>query len=160
MDPSDRMNVNESFEHIFIKTYFPKTTTERVCPFKVKLDMAAVEDIDHKQLINLIEADIRSADEQQQKNNEIISSDETQEIATSIEDDNDNNNSINHKSSTSGASSAASYYSMTSSSESQAESCYDPTHSLYDADRRSPRRQKNHQSELESSEVPPQITAL
>uniref|UniRef100_A0A914Y1N8 Protein kinase domain-containing protein n=1 Tax=Panagrolaimus superbus TaxID=310955 RepID=A0A914Y1N8_9BILA len=161
MDPSDRMNVNESFEHIFIKTYFPKTTTERVCPFKVKLDMAAVEDIDHKQLINLIEADIRSADElPQQQTNEIISSDETQEIATSIEDDNDNNNSINHKSSTSGASSAASYYSMTSSSESQAESCYDPTHSLYDADRRSPRRQKNHQSELESSEVPPQITAL
>jgi|UniRef100_A0AC35FXY4 serine/threonine protein kinase len=166
MDPSIRMNVNESFEHIFIKTYFPKTTTERVCPFKVKLDMFAVESIDHKQLIHLIENDIRCADEEEillpQSCNEIISCDETQEISTRIiedvETENNNNHHLTHKSSTSGASSA-SYYSM-SSAGSQAES-YDPTHSLYDADRRSPRRnnQKHHESELEETDIT-HITSL
>lgn len=143
MDPASRMNVNEAFEHTFMKTYFPQVTTERVCPFKVKLDMAAVEDIDHKELVQLIESDVRCVDEPQGSK-----SDETQEIATSIEDEDDSN----HKTSTSGASSA-SYYSM-SSAGSQAESL-DPTHSLYDADRRSPRRR--HQSESESDG---QITAL
>lgn len=59
MDPTPRMNVNEAFEHIFMKTYFPQVTTERVCLFKIKLDMTAVEDIDHEELVQLIESDVR-----------------------------------------------------------------------------------------------------
>jgi len=140
MEPASRMDVNEALEHKFVRTFFPNISKEKVCPFKVKMDMAAVEDIEHKKLIEMIESDVRCADEE----NKI----EDQRIEEEAD-------SRDHRTSTSGASSA-SYYSM-SSAGSQAESL-DPTHSLFDADRRSPRRTRKRLEFDSESDV--QITAL
>uniref|UniRef100_A0A7E4UNJ3 Protein kinase domain-containing protein n=1 Tax=Panagrellus redivivus TaxID=6233 RepID=A0A7E4UNJ3_PANRE len=127
MEAAARMDVDEAFEHAFLKSFFPTKTSEGVCPFKVKMDMAAVEDIDHKELISLIESDVRCADEEPGP---------SEPTADSMETSTDEIDSTEtHRTSTSGASSV-SFYSMSSDSGSQPESeSLDPTNSLFDSDR-------------------------
>uniref|UniRef100_A0A914E9S4 Protein kinase domain-containing protein n=1 Tax=Acrobeloides nanus TaxID=290746 RepID=A0A914E9S4_9BILA len=64
MNPYQRIDIHRTLQHEFIRSYFPIVTTEPVCPFKVKMDMAAVESLSHEQLVELILKDARAADDE------------------------------------------------------------------------------------------------
>jgi len=62
MDPMDRLSVQQAIDHPYLRQHYPSIGVERGCPFKVKMDMAAVESLSHEQLIAAMVADVRSAD--------------------------------------------------------------------------------------------------
>uniref|UniRef100_A0AC35U449 Protein kinase domain-containing protein n=1 Tax=Rhabditophanes sp. KR3021 TaxID=114890 RepID=A0AC35U449_9BILA len=61
-DQDDRYTVFNAIQHPFLKEFNQNLVAEPSCPFKVKMDMAAVESLDHGELLNAIVEDIRSAD--------------------------------------------------------------------------------------------------
>uniref|UniRef100_A0A0N5AZL1 Protein kinase domain-containing protein n=1 Tax=Syphacia muris TaxID=451379 RepID=A0A0N5AZL1_9BILA len=63
MDPEDRIDVHEAIEHPYFKEYYPNLPPEHSCPFKVKMDMAAIERLTHEGLIQALINDVRSPDE-------------------------------------------------------------------------------------------------
>lgn len=65
MDPEDRIDVDEAIHHPYFHEYYPNVITERACPFKVKMDMAAIESLTHEGLIQALVNDVRSADEEE-----------------------------------------------------------------------------------------------
>uniref|UniRef100_A0A915C466 Protein kinase domain-containing protein n=2 Tax=Parascaris univalens TaxID=6257 RepID=A0A915C466_PARUN len=64
MDPEERISVDEAIHHPYFREYYPNVVTERACPFKVKMDMAAIESLSHEGLVQALINDVRSADEE------------------------------------------------------------------------------------------------
>ncbi|KAF8355135.1 sma-5 [Pristionchus pacificus] len=62
LDAEERLSVEQAIDHSFIKLYHPTKSSERACPFKVKMDMAAVENLSHPELTDALMADVRSAE--------------------------------------------------------------------------------------------------
>ncbi|CAJ0583836.1 unnamed protein product, partial [Mesorhabditis spiculigera] len=63
VDADERLDVEEAIRHPFIAEYFPNIVAERSCPFKVKMDMAAVEHLSHTELAEVLMKDIRNAED-------------------------------------------------------------------------------------------------
>ncbi|VDM23588.1 unnamed protein product [Wuchereria bancrofti] len=63
MDPEERIDVNEAIQHPYFKEYYPSVINEQACPFKVKMDMAAIETLSHEGLVQALINDVRGADE-------------------------------------------------------------------------------------------------
>ncbi|KAI6195692.1 hypothetical protein M3Y94_01017600 [Aphelenchoides besseyi] len=61
-DPDHRIDVHEAINHVFFRPFIKHIPSEPACPFRVKMDMAAVESLNHAELIAMIEADVRSAE--------------------------------------------------------------------------------------------------
>ncbi|KAI1704022.1 protein kinase domain-containing protein [Ditylenchus destructor] len=62
LDASERVDVHRAIHHSFLRPYVPVIPVERGCPFKVKMDMSAVEQLNHHQLAQMIANDVRCAD--------------------------------------------------------------------------------------------------
>ncbi|CAI4225530.1 unnamed protein product [Auanema sp. JU1783] len=60
MDPSHRAKVDDTIHHPFIQQYKPGIKPQRTCPFKVKMDMAAVESMNHQELTQALNQDVLS----------------------------------------------------------------------------------------------------
>ncbi|VDP18343.1 unnamed protein product [Onchocerca flexuosa] len=63
MDPEERIDVNEAIQHPYFKEYYSSAINEQACPFKVKMDMAAIETLSHEGLVQALINDVRGADE-------------------------------------------------------------------------------------------------
>ncbi|KAI6238335.1 Protein kinase domain-containing protein [Aphelenchoides fujianensis] len=61
MDPNARLDVHQAINHVFFRPFIKHIPSEPACPFRVKMDMAAVESLNHAELVAMIEADVRSA---------------------------------------------------------------------------------------------------
>uniref|UniRef100_A0A915DN42 Protein kinase domain-containing protein n=1 Tax=Ditylenchus dipsaci TaxID=166011 RepID=A0A915DN42_9BILA len=62
LDATQRIDVHQAIYHPFLALYIPVIPVEKGCPFKVKMDMAAVEYLSHAELAAMIENDVRCAD--------------------------------------------------------------------------------------------------
>uniref|UniRef100_A0A0K0CZE2 Protein kinase domain-containing protein n=1 Tax=Angiostrongylus cantonensis TaxID=6313 RepID=A0A0K0CZE2_ANGCA len=64
VDAEHRIDVQGALNHIFItQSISPEELrAQRACPFKVKMDMAAVETLTHQELTLALNSDVRSAD--------------------------------------------------------------------------------------------------
>ncbi|CAD5216089.1 unnamed protein product [Bursaphelenchus xylophilus] len=62
MSPHDRTDVYGAMQHRFFRPFVQTIPNEPTCPFKVKMDMAAVESLSHSELISMLEEDVRSAE--------------------------------------------------------------------------------------------------
>ncbi|KAM3726766.1 Mitogen-activated protein [Dirofilaria immitis] len=63
MDPEERIDVNEAIQHPYFKQCYSSVINEKACPFKVKMDMAAIETLSHEGLVQALISDVRGADE-------------------------------------------------------------------------------------------------
>lgn len=63
MDPGERVDVDEAMEHAYFREYYPCAVSEKACPFKVKMDMAAIETLSHEELVQALIEDVRGADD-------------------------------------------------------------------------------------------------
>uniref|UniRef100_A0A0K0FJH6 Mitogen-activated protein kinase 7 (inferred by orthology to a human protein) n=1 Tax=Strongyloides venezuelensis TaxID=75913 RepID=A0A0K0FJH6_STRVS len=61
-DQDERFNVFQAIEHEFLSEFNKNMEAEPTCPFKTKMDMAAVESLTHQELLEAILNDIKSAD--------------------------------------------------------------------------------------------------
>ncbi|GMT36677.1 hypothetical protein PFISCL1PPCAC_27974 [Pristionchus fissidentatus] len=86
LDAEERLTVDEAIDHPFIKLYHPNKTSERACPFKVKMDMAAVENLNHSELTEALMADVRSA-ERESGSPEFESHSQSRDCSSSIASD-------------------------------------------------------------------------
>ncbi|CAD5211738.1 unnamed protein product [Bursaphelenchus okinawaensis] len=62
MTPHDRIDVHKAMTHRFFRPFVQNIPNEPTCPFKVKMDMAAVESLNHNELVKMLEKDVRSAE--------------------------------------------------------------------------------------------------
>ncbi|CAB3400662.1 unnamed protein product [Caenorhabditis bovis] len=69
VDAFERMKVNEAVTHPYIKRFYTENTKQPTCPFKVKRDMAMVENLDHEQLSEVLCNDVKSAENHYQEFN-------------------------------------------------------------------------------------------
>uniref|UniRef100_A0A0K0DSY8 Protein kinase domain-containing protein n=1 Tax=Strongyloides stercoralis TaxID=6248 RepID=A0A0K0DSY8_STRER len=74
-DQEERYNVFQAIEHEFLFQFNKNMEVESTCPFKTKMDMAAVESLTHQELLEAILNDIKSADgiDNERKQNEELS---------------------------------------------------------------------------------------
>ncbi|KAK0397721.1 hypothetical protein QR680_002238 [Steinernema hermaphroditum] len=61
LDADERIDVNQAISHSFFNDYEDRQQSEGACPFRVKMDMAAVESMSHEQLTDALINDVRSA---------------------------------------------------------------------------------------------------
>ncbi|VDK55508.1 unnamed protein product [Cylicostephanus goldi] len=64
VDVDDRIDVHGALNHTYItQSISPdELRAQKACPFKVKMDMAAVETLTHQELAEALNRDVRSAD--------------------------------------------------------------------------------------------------
>uniref|UniRef100_A0A0N4ZCL9 Protein kinase domain-containing protein n=1 Tax=Parastrongyloides trichosuri TaxID=131310 RepID=A0A0N4ZCL9_PARTI len=61
-DQDERYNVFQAIEHQFLSEFNKNMEAEATCPFKTKMDMAAVESLNHQELLEAILNDVKSGD--------------------------------------------------------------------------------------------------
>lgn len=57
LDPLERITVERALAHPYLRG-FKYPTNEKTCPFKVKMDMAAVESLSHDELNEYLSAEV------------------------------------------------------------------------------------------------------
>ncbi|KAI6185012.1 Protein kinase domain-containing protein [Aphelenchoides bicaudatus] len=62
MDPNARLDIHQAIQHPFFRPFIKHIPAEPACPFRVKMDMAAVENLNHAELVAMIKEDVRSAE--------------------------------------------------------------------------------------------------